>query len=147
MIRKLRSTDRADYIAMADEFYSSDAVCHPVPSSNFEAAFDEMMRSDMYAEGYIIEKDGCIAGYALLAKTFSQEAGGMVIWIEEIYIREQYRALGLGGEFFKYIDQTAMKNSVARIRLEVEEDNHRAIRLYNKNGYECLSYMQMKKGS
>ena len=38
--------------------------------------FNELMNSETYAQCYIFEKDEKRAGYALLAKTFSQEAGG-----------------------------------------------------------------------
>ena len=31
------------------------------------------------------------------------------------------------------------------LRLEVEEDNERAIKVYRKNGFEVLPYMEMKK--
>ena len=31
------------------------------------------------------------------------------------------------------------------MRLEVEEDNTRAVAVYQKNGYETLPYMEMKK--
>ena len=37
-----------------------------------------------------------MAGYALLAKTFSQEAGGLVVWLDEMYVRPAYRSKGLG---------------------------------------------------
>lgn len=44
-----------------------------------------------YAEAYLFEQDGQIAGYGTLAKTFSTEAGGLVIWLEEVYIRQEFR--------------------------------------------------------
>ena len=31
------------------------------------------------------------------------------------------------------------------MRLEVEEENKRAVAVYQKNGYETLPYMEMKK--
>ena len=46
-----------------------------------------------------------IAGYGLIAKTFSQEAGGMVYWLEELYILEEYRSKGLGSEYFRYMEE------------------------------------------
>ena len=36
MIRKMTENDRKLYIEMAEEFYSSDAVLHPVPREYFE---------------------------------------------------------------------------------------------------------------
>lgn len=129
---------------MAEEFYSSDAVLHPIPRAYIERTADEALQSDAYAEIYLLECEGEPAGYGLTARTFSQEAGGSVLWIEELYIREQFRSRGLGREFFSYIEEKN-KDRTARIRLEVEEENTRAASLYERLGYEKLDYKQMIK--
>ena len=134
-----------DYMAMATEFYQSDAVLHPIPTSHIEQTFEEITTSSLYAEGYLFEYEGKVAGYSLLAKTFSQEAGGMVLWIEELYIRPEYRNKGLGSAFFEYLDSKT-KDQIVRIRLEVEEENEKAMALYEKMGYRPLDYRQMYKG-
>lgn len=142
MVREYKKEDREIYMQMASEFYSSDAVLHSIPQSYIRKTADEAEHSSRYAQIYILEHDGLPAGYALTARTFSQEAGGIVIWIEEIYIREEFRSRGLGREFFFYIEKTG---DAARLRLEVEEDNTGAAALYRKIGYEELPYVQMVK--
>lgn len=144
MIRKFTEQDRQLYVEMAREFYHSDAVLHPVPDQHFEKTADECIRSEDYAQIYLFEWEGQPAGYGLTAKTFSQEAGGFVWWIEEIYIRSAYRSRGLGREFFTYLDQER-PGDVSRFRLEVEEDNTRAVSLYERLGYGHLDYRQMVK--
>ena len=142
MIRKIREEDQPFYLEMAKDFYSSDAVHHNVPESHLVNTFHELMRSDTYAAGYIMERDRHIAGYALLAKTFSQEAGGTVLWIDEVYVRPGYRSCGLGHEFFSYV-KSHLCDNVKRIRLEVEDRNTKAISLYKSIGFEDLPYSQM----
>ena len=144
MIRQLTQNDRQLYITMAKEFYHSDAVLHPIPDAHFERTADEALRSDTYAEIYLFEYEGETAGYGLTAKTFSQEAGGYVWWIEEVYIREQFRSRGLGREFFQYLERSKGQEA-ARLRLEVEAGNTRAVSLYERLGYEVLDYVQMVK--
>lgn len=141
MIRKIKSEDKKTYMELVKEFYNSDAVLHSVPEKNFENTFNELMRSDVYAECYFFEYDGKVVGFALLSKTFSQEAGGIVIWIEELYILEPYRKKGLGSEFFGFVNN--MPHS--RLRLEVEPDNEKAITLYKRMGFDFLPYLQMIK--
>lgn len=143
MIRKINSSDKETYIELVEEFYNSEAVMHPIARQNIVNCFDEMIRSDTYAEGFIIELDK-IAGYAIVSQTYSQEAGGFVLWLEEIYIKKEYRGKGLGKEFFTYIDNNKAPN-IARIRLEVEADNLLAIKLYQSFGYVCMPYMPMYK--
>lgn len=144
MVRKIKEADRASYLKMAKEFYSSEAVEHSLPENHFSETFQELMRSDCYADAYILEHENKTAGYALLAKTFSQEAGGMVLWIEELYVMPEYRSRGLGHEFFLYLKDN-LCHGVKRIRLEVESGNTRAISLYRKLGFEDLPYLQMIK--
>ena len=143
MLRKITPNDRETYIALSEEFYSSDAVSHSIPVEFHKNSFDELMRSDEYIECFILEHEGDTAGYALIAKTFSPEAGGVVVWIEELYVREGFRGKGLGKAFFAYMEQNY---NVSRYRLEVEPDNVRAKKLYSALGYKKLPYEQMIKG-
>lgn len=144
MIRKFVPEDREDYIRFSTEFYNSSAVDKPVPREHFEQGFDEMMRSDVYVQGYMLVCDGNNVGYCVTMKTYSVEAGGITIWIDELFVLEEYRSKGLGRELFKYIEENGDKK-LRRIRLEVELENGRAISLYKKMGFVPAPYDGMWK--
>ena len=144
MIRKFVPEDREDYIRFSTEFYNSSAVDKPVPREHFEQGFDEMMRSDVYVQGYMLVCDGNNVGYCVTMKTYSVEAGGITRWIDELFVLEEYRSKGLGRELFKYIEENGDKK-LRRIRLEVELENGRAISLYKKMGFEPAPYDGMWK--
>lgn len=144
MIRKFVPEDREDYIRFSTEFYNSSAVDKTVPKEHFEQGFDEMMRSDVYVQGYMLVCDGNNVGYCVTMKTYSVEAGGITIWIDELFVLEEYRSKGLGRELFKYIEENGDKK-LRRIRLEVELENGRAISLYKKMGFEPAPYDGMWK--
>ena len=144
MIRKFEPEDREYYIRFSTEFYNSSAVDKPVPREYFEQGFDEMMRSDVYVQGYMLVCDGNNVGYCVTMKTYSVEAGGITIWIDELFVLEEYRSKGLGRELFKYIEENGDKK-LRRIRLEVELENGRAISLYKKMGFEPAPYDGMWK--
>jgi len=131
---------------MATAFYYSDAVLHPVPETYLEATFNEMMRSDVYALGQICECDGQIVGYALFAKTFSQEAGGLVLWVEELYVKEEFRGKGIGSRYLAELIRT-LPEDIKRIRLETEPGNDRAVKLYQSLGFTFFDYGQMFLGN
>lgn len=139
MFRKITENDWELYRNYVDTFYHTDAVNAPVPAENYRATFDEMMRSDTYVQGYIFEYEGTPCGFALLSKTFSQEAGGISITIEEIYIEPEYRSKGLATEFFRWLKH----KGAMRLRIEVEDYNEGAKRLYERMGFELLPYLQM----
>ncbi|MBQ3417022.1 MAG: GNAT family N-acetyltransferase [Ruminococcus sp.] len=140
MFREIRESDRELYYRYADIFYHTDAVNAPVPSENYEATFNECLRSDAYLKCYFFEWEGVPCGFSLLSKTFSQEAGGVSVTIEEIYIDEEYRGRGLATEFFRYLKSIP---EIMRLRIEVEDDNTGAKRLYERMGFEELPYLQM----
>lgn len=145
VIRKITSEDRDFFIAASKAFYASAAVAHDVPASYHLTTFEELMNSEVYQSGYILAVDGVSAGYALVSKTFSREAGGTVWWLEELYILPEYRGKGLGRSYFDFIEKVAAENGVRRLRLEVEPDNTRAAKLYSALGYKPLNYSQMLK--
>ena len=142
LIRPIEKRDRDEYIKMAKDFYSSPVVLHPIPDENFENTFNELMERDTYAQCFIFEEAEAITGYALIAITFSQEAGGLVVWIEEIHVKEEYRGKGAGSAFFDFL-HGKFGDRVKRFRLEVEEENEKAVKLYKSLGYEFFGYDQM----
>ena len=144
MIRKITEFDREEFFALVREFYTSEAVLHPVPKENHEALWVELMRGSPFCEMYLVEHEGAVAGYMQLSYTFSQEAGGRTAWLEELYIRPQFQRRGLGHECFAYIAKY-IEPTVRRIRLEIEPDNDGARRLYESMGFESLGYAQMVK--
>ena len=111
MIRKFVPEDREDYIRFSTEFYNSSAVDKPVPREHFEQGFDEMMRSDVYVQGYMLVCDGNNVGYCVTMKTYSVEAGGITIWIDELFVLEEYRSKGLGRELLSISRKMATKSS------------------------------------
>lgn len=141
-IRKLRKEDKELFLSFLNKFYHSEAVLHPTDSALHLNIFNEIMRSDAYLLCYVFSLDGKDAGYALLSKSFCPEVGGSIIWIEQLYINEEYRGNGIARDFLSFIEK---KFSPDRIRLEVEEDNKKAISLYERNGYRFLPYLQMVK--
>lgn len=145
MVRRVKEKDREEFIRLSELFYNSPAVLHTVPRAYHENLFDELMRSDTYAEAFMLEQQGETIGYALTSKTYSREAGGKVLWLEEIFVEDEYRGCGIGKEFFMFIEGYASFNGFARIRLEVENENKRARSLYERLGYEYLDYLQMVK--
>ncbi len=140
MIRELERKDIAEYKKMCKEFYSSDAVLKNIPEENMDLFVEEVLSSSDYAKCYIFEYCGEIAGYAVTAKTYSQEAGGLVLWIDEAFVKKEFRSKGLGKEFFDYILKTP---NIKRFRLEVEDYNGRAKKLYENMGFYPLEYEQM----
>lgn len=144
MIRSFTPADRSVFLQMAAEFYQTPAVLHPVDPACAARTFDALMAHTPYADGFRISPDNApeeAAGYVLTARTWSNEIGGEVVWIEELYLRPQFRRMGLGQEAFAFLHRHYAQ--ARRFRLEVTAENHDAIRLYERLGYTSLNYRQM----
>lgn len=143
-IRTMESKDAGEVLAMMRVFYDSPAILHK--------ASDEVLRRDIrdcvedvpFVEGFVFEEGEQLAGYSMIAKSYSTEFGGLCIWIEDLYIKPEYRGSGIGTQFFACLEELYQGKAV-RLRLEVEQNNGRAIEVYKKCGYQELSYVQMTK--
>lgn len=142
MFRKPELKDREILAALIDEFYHSDGVLHPIPKAYIQRTLDALFTGNPFIKAYMIEKNHEIAGYALLALTWSNEGGGLTLWIEELYILPQFQGQGLGKAFFHFLHQE-WDGKIARFRLETEPGNEKAHRLYEELGYEAFPYLQM----
>lgn len=142
MIREIKSDDKIDFIKMCMDFYNTDGVDHSIPVSNMEKTFNLLMEGLDFAKAYVCEKNNKTVGYILLALTYSNEAGGMVVWLDEIYVKPEFRSQGIGSELIDFVIEK-YKNKISRFRLEITESNMGAKKLYLSKGFTDLSYRQM----
>ena len=141
-IRGMTLNDKSEVLEMMRAFYASPAVFTNGSEEIFLNDIDNCINDNPYLEGYIIEDSENIQGYAMIAKSFSTEFGKPCIWIEDLYMKEEYRGLAIGEIFLQFITE---KYSDCIFRLEVEDENERAVKLYKKCGFTVLPYMEMKK--
>ena len=144
MIREITEKDRKIYLELSEEFYSSPAVSHKIDIKNCENAFEETLKGSPYIKIFMFEADGKPVGYGQVSFTYSIEAGGLTLWLEEAYVKPEYRSRGLGSEFFEYVFYNYGKVA-KRYRLEIDPDNLRAEKLYVKKGFSDMPYKPMVK--
>ncbi len=134
---------RKDVLLMMRTFYASPAVATNGSEEIFRADIDACVGDSPYLSGYIFMESGVLAGYGMIAKSFSTEYGVPCIWIEDIYLKPEFRSLGIGSQFFSFLEEAFPGHL---FRLEVEEENTPAVHTYRKNGFTEMPYMEMKKG-
>ena len=142
IIRLMTKHDKPAIVDLMRIFYNSPAVLSNGSEQIYSDDVDNCVNDNPFLEGYVIESEKDICGYAMIAKSFSTEFGKPCIWIEDLYLKDNYRGLGMGKLFFDFITE---KYTDCIFRLEVEKENERAVRLYEKCGFSELPYMEMKK--
>lgn len=144
IIREMTEDDRKEIFDMMKVFYASPAVSTNGSDEVFQADINHCVGECPYLEGYVFQEGREIQGYGMVAKSFSTEYGKPCIWIEDLYIREPFRGTGIGSRFLDFV---AERYPDAILKLEVEKENERAIKVYEKCGYKTLPYFEMKRQS
>lgn len=148
MIRKMTTDDKETYYKFARMFYNTGAMPQDISEEKATELttriFSEIMRSDVYLEGFIFAEENKPVGYAITSKSFITELAGLNLWLEELFVLKEYRSKGIGRKFLEYLKEN-IDDSVCRIRLEVAKDNERAKKLYKELGYKDHSYLQLIK--
>jgi GNAT superfamily N-acetyltransferase len=86
----------------------------------------------------IAEWDGQTAGYALFFEFYSTFQGRAGIFLEDIFVRPQYRQKGIGTELLARVAKTAWEEDYFCLRWEVLDWNKPAIDFYQKLGATFL---------
>ncbi len=145
VIRRMRESDAAEVLEMMKVFYASPAVISDPSEEVMKRDIADCLGDNPFVECFIFEDEaGAIMGYSMIAHSYSTECGGNCVWVEDIYVKPAYRGKNIAGEFFDYLEKLYGRETV-RFRLEVEEENERAVKAYKKAGFEKLGYVQMAK--
>jgi len=88
MLLDFKPEHETEFYAMCRDFFSSPAVCHEIKKEDMKTTFDLAVKGSPYLRGLVMADGENTLGYVLLSFTYSNEVGGMVVWIEELYVKE-----------------------------------------------------------
>ncbi len=84
---------------------------------------------------YLINMNNETAGYCVVTYGYSLEFHGRFALIDEFYIREAFRGLGIGAAALQFVEDQCRQLRISAIRLEVDRSNAGARRLYERFGF------------
>ena len=112
--RKMRESDKAEVLDMMKVFYASPAVLTTPSDRILEKDFDDCVGECPFVTGFVMEKDNQTAGYMMTAMCYATEYGGLCIWIEDLYIKPEFRHLGAGTMALEFIENEYEKHDTDR---------------------------------
>jgi GNAT superfamily N-acetyltransferase len=88
----------------------------------------------------VAEMEGIVRAYALLVPFWSNELGGCVCQIDELYVEDTFRNRGVGASLFDAIERDELFESERFIALAlgVTDPNARARALYERLGFRSI---------
>jgi ribosomal protein S18 acetylase RimI-like enzyme len=134
IFKSATSDDIETLIAMMREFYAHDGM-----------AFDEVIArralagvigDDTLGRVFLILQANEVAGYAVLTFGYSLEFHGRDAFVDEIYLRNEYRGQGIGKIALQFLTDICAAEGVNALHLEVERENTSAQTVYRKFGFE-----------
>lgn len=127
---------------LMDEFYHTEAVCHPAPQPVLDRTIDAALDPENTALRGVLVYDGDVpVGYMMLTSFFSGEVGGLTIMVEQVYVDASTRGKGVGRQMMEWLKEEYP--AAYRFQLEVNHDNPRAIHVYERAGFDWLPYRSM----
>ena len=84
------------------------------------------------------EHDGADAGWALWFYNFSTWEGRPGLYLEDLYVRPQFRGHGIGKALLKYLAAVAIENGCARYVWQVLDWNTPSLEFYKAMGATVL---------
>lgn len=98
--------------------------------------FEAMFGEHAFVDGLMAFDGEKAVAYAIFFPAFTSFRGQRGFFLEDIYIRPEYRRHNLGEKMLCEIARMAKARGFERIDFHVLEDNHSAIRFYEKHGAE-----------
>ncbi len=129
IIRRATEKDVDELYAMICEFASFANKLDSVKITKRELLEEKDLFTCFLAETVQDE----IAGYILFFPTFHTWTG-KAVYLEDLYVREDYRRLGVGNRLINTAIDYAKECNCTKVRWQVYEWNKDAIALYEKIG-------------
>ena len=132
-IRNAAETDITAIIALMREFAEYEDLSSYLEITD-EKLYRAMFGMDSVADGLCAFEGETAIGYAIFYPNFSSFRGQIGFYLEDIYIKQEYRGRGLGEAMLKHLARLALSRGYERIDFMVLDWNESAIGFYKKLG-------------
>jgi len=131
--RVAQASDVETLLDFMQDLYSQDGYGYD--RGKARAALIPLFENSQLGRAWVISDGGSPVGYAVLCFGYSLEWLGKDAFVDEIYLREEYRGRGWGKMTMGFLEGAARDLGVRALHLGVEKGNDRALGLYEAVGF------------
>ncbi len=137
MWRPATPADDDALIRLGLSLYAEDPSPEEVPAASFRRTLDTLRAEPTRGCALALEIEGRVVGYALLVSFWSNELGGEVCDIDELYVAPEARSHGHSSRLLDALaaGSKLWPGDAVALALEVTPDNARARALYERLGF------------
>jgi GNAT superfamily N-acetyltransferase len=144
--RAARPDDDGAIVALSLALHREDRGPAPVGEAQVRRTLHVLRRDPWRGRALVLEVDGRPAGHALLLAFWSNELGGEVCEVDELFVEPSQRGRGFGGMLFEAIARGDLWSTEAvAIALGVTPGNARARRLYERVGFAPIGVAMARR--
>ncbi len=132
--RALKNADYSELRRMISALYSEDRGNEPITDKKIAKTVRELSKNHCKGKIIIFEKENVTIGYSILIFYWSNEYGGDILHVDELYVKPEHRQRGVATSFFEHISQ-AFKDKIVAVQLEVRPSNTNAMNYYRRLGF------------
>lgn len=130
-VRKARESDFAAIHELNEEF--SNFIKTP---EKYKITLEQMIDEQQYFQNLVVENgNGEIIGFATTFIAWFSWIGKSM-YLDDLYIVEDYRGMGLGSRLIDAVIQLAKEENCKKVKWMVSKWNNSAIEFYKKKGAE-----------
>jgi diamine N-acetyltransferase len=126
-------SDIETLVVLIQEFYQIE---HLNFDQNTQNALIELLENKSYGGVWLIQHLEQTIGYVVLTIGYSLEFHGRDAFVDELYIRADYRGKGMGTRTLEYVQQVCRELGIKALHLEVDRVNTKAKELYHRVGFK-----------
>jgi diamine N-acetyltransferase len=130
-------------LSLMRQYYAFDG--HAFELSRARPALLALLRDSSLGRVWLIRDRGTVAGYVVLAFGYSLEYVGRDAFIDELFLKEEFRGRGWGRFTLEFVENAARELGVRSIHLEVTRKNTHALNVYRKLGFLDHDHFLMSK--
>ena len=146
MWRIAQPADDYSIVELCLRLYDEDPGPLPVTPENMHATLAALRRDPHRGRAVVLELQGQVSGYALLIAFWSNELGGDVCEVDELFVAPDHRNQGHGTALFAAITQGNLWPApIAAIALGTTPDNAIARRLYERLGFVAVGISMVRR--
>jgi len=131
--RRAGESDAETVLQLMRAYYAFDG--HGFDPDKARVALTALLRDTNLGCAWLILDGAAPVGYVVLCFGYSLEWLGRDAFVDEFYLREEYRGRGWGSATMAFVEEEARSAGIRTLHLEVVRQNVAALDLYRKLGF------------
>lgn len=142
-LRACTLADLADLERMALALYQSDVVGEPMSADKIRRTFAALQAHPDRGRILMLQMDARNVAFAIVIWFWSNEYGGLIGVIDELYVEPQWRGHGIGSAVFEAV--LAQWPELVALDLEVSPENQAALDWYLRRGFRTTRNRMLRR--